>query len=280
MSTSNFTDHEIAEILKRATELQATAERTANLRPGLTLKELEQVAAEVGLDPRFVREAAAEQQGQGPVSLRRASEKNETHIFAERHLAGQFTEQSWENTVLELRHRFDTDLGASMGSPHGKSMIETFGRSREWRHTSLSGVETRIMIRPREDAVDIRLSQRVGLGSPTTEATLYGLVAAMLIGLVGGAWGGAAVGWGSFVLAWIAAFPIIRHLDLAWRGKKHRQLEDLADTVARLAVVPSSEVTTATTSAVHEQHAEHTALELPAEEIAELQPTPHRTRVR
>lgn len=268
-SDSNYTDQEIADILKRATELQASAEKTADLRPGLTLKELEQVAAEVGLDPRFVRTAAAERSGKGTASFRRASEKNDTHIFAERHLLGAFTEQSWEDTVLELRHRFDTALGASMGSPHGRSRTESFGRAREWQHMSVSGVETRIMIRPREDSVDIRLSQRVGLGSPTTEATLYGLAAAMLIGLVGGAWGGMAVGWATFVLAWIAAFPLIRHLDLAWRGKKHRQLEELADTVARLAVVAPAPTSTSIHSAVQEQQADGPALTLPEDEAVE-----------
>lgn len=242
MPDSNYTDQDIAAILRRAAELQASAERTADLRPGLTLKELEDVAAEAGLDPRFVRQAATERSGSQRSALRKTPNKNNTHIFAERHVAGTMEEDNWEDTVLELRHRFDTDLGAMMigSTSYGRSITESFGRSREWRHTSLSGVETRIVVRPREEAVDIRLSQRVGLGSPDAEGAMYGLIPAILLGLVGMAWASSVgVGLGVFVLAWVLGFYVVRHLDLSWRAKKHAELEELADTVARFAVVPA-----------------------------------------
>lgn len=288
MPESTYTDQDIAAILKRAAELQATADRTADLRPGLTLKELEHVAADAGLDPRFVRQAAAEREGTQRPSLRRASERNATHIFSERHVAGALTDESWEDVVLELRHRFDTDLGASMmGSSHyGQSTTESFGRSREWRHTSLSGIETRVMVRPREEVVDVRLSQRVGLSGPTTEATMYGGVVALLLGLVVGAWtGSTGLGLATFVLAWVAAFPVIRYLDLAWRAKKHTELDDLADTVARLAVVPTvqppmPQATGISASATTKPAASTPPLVLPEEEQPVQDDTPVDTRSR
>lgn len=243
MSSSSYSDQEIADILKRAAELQAAAERTADVRPGLTLKELEGVAADAGLDPQFVRQAAQEQRGAARPSLRRASAKSRTHVFAERHVAGTLTEESWEDTVLELRHRFDTDWsGAAWGTPeYGRGRTEQFGRAREWRHTAISGVETRLVVRPRDEAVDLHLSQRVGFGSPTAEGIGYGGILAGIIGvLIGIAASSEPIGLAAFLIAWILAAPIIRHLDLVWRAKKHAELEELADTAARLAVVPAA----------------------------------------
>ena len=49
-----YGEQEIGQILKRATELQ-DQEPTAPSSSGLTLRELEEVAVEAGIDPRFLR---------------------------------------------------------------------------------------------------------------------------------------------------------------------------------------------------------------------------------
>ncbi len=54
-----YGDKEIGQILKRATELQGQ-EPSAPSSSGLTLQELEEVAVEAGIDPRFLQRAALE----------------------------------------------------------------------------------------------------------------------------------------------------------------------------------------------------------------------------
>ena len=54
-----YGDKEIGQILKRATEFQAR-EPSAPSSSGLTLPELEEVAVEAGIDPRFLQRAALE----------------------------------------------------------------------------------------------------------------------------------------------------------------------------------------------------------------------------
>ena len=54
-----YSEREVADIIERAAERQATADRTDD-RPGLTLDEIERIGAEAGLDPAALRAAANE----------------------------------------------------------------------------------------------------------------------------------------------------------------------------------------------------------------------------
>jgi hypothetical protein len=53
-----FTEREFAVILRKATELQKTGEGSAERTAGLTLREIQQIAAEAGIDPDLVARAA------------------------------------------------------------------------------------------------------------------------------------------------------------------------------------------------------------------------------
>jgi len=55
-----YGDKEMAKLLKRATELQQEEGTPGLPSSGLSLQELEEVAAEAGIDPRYLRRAAAE----------------------------------------------------------------------------------------------------------------------------------------------------------------------------------------------------------------------------
>ena len=56
-----FTEEEVKEIVRRASEQQAEdAERRQAREHGLTLDDLERLGAEVGLDPAYLRRAADE----------------------------------------------------------------------------------------------------------------------------------------------------------------------------------------------------------------------------
>jgi hypothetical protein len=60
-----YGDKEMARLLKRATELQQEEGTPGLPSTGLSLRELEEVAAEAGIDPRYLRRAAAELESGG-----------------------------------------------------------------------------------------------------------------------------------------------------------------------------------------------------------------------
>jgi hypothetical protein len=67
-----FTDREFAVILRKATELQEAGEGTAERTTGLTLREIQQIAAEAGIDADLIARAAdAVSRGAAPGEGRR-----------------------------------------------------------------------------------------------------------------------------------------------------------------------------------------------------------------
>ena len=237
MSDRVYTEEEVRALLERAAELQAQTARQAGDRPGLTLEELQTIASDAGLDPALLRRAAAELDEPGRSLLESSTGTSATHVFVERWVPGPLVPETWEDMVAELRHRFDTDLGRMMGMPgYGVSSTEQIGRTVEWKHTSLSGVETRVMVRERDGGTRIRLSQRVGWASATAESATYGALLAFFGGMLGipvteSLGGGVA----AFLAVLLVAFPLILMADRAWRRKKHRELEELGDRLAALA---------------------------------------------
>lgn len=243
MPERTYTQEEVALLFERAAELQARSARHQQ-GEGLTLAELERIAAEAGLDPAAVRAAAAELDAPGRPLTGRRSGATATHVYTERWVPGPLREEAWEETVAELRHRFDSDLGDLVGMHgYGTSTTEQIGRAVEWRHTSLSGVETRVLVQPRGEHLCVRGSRRVGLGSPPGEAAVLGLLSAAAVALfalpvaarLDAFWVGMAV----TLLTLLAAVPLIHRLTVRWRRKKHAELESLLDDVATLLAGPA-----------------------------------------
>ncbi len=239
---NTFTKEEVAALLERTAELQLQQNRQQNGQPGLTLGELEHIAEEAGLDPQLLRTAAREMATigsatgvRGLASVKVGESTNATHNYIDRVVPGACTDDALENMVAHLRHRFDTDLGAAMGSTYGASSVDRIGRNIEWKHTSLSGIETRVLVRVREEAMHVRFSQRVGLASPVVESAFYGGILSFFAALVSAA---ALDSGGLGVLSFFASLalfaPLVFLLDTRWRASKHRQLAELADEVSVL----------------------------------------------
>jgi hypothetical protein len=239
---NTFTKEEVAALLERTAELQLQQSRRHDGQPGLTLSELEHIAEEAGLDPQLLRVAATELTAigsgsgvRGLVSGKVGRSTSSTHNYIDRVIPGTCTDDGLENMVAHLRHRFDTDLGAAMGSTYGSSSVDRIGRNVEWKHTSLSGIETRVLVRIREDAMHVRFSQRVGLASPVTESLLYGGILSFFTALVSAAvLDSGGLGVLSFFAAVALFAPLVFLLDTRWRASKHRQLAELADEVSAL----------------------------------------------
>ncbi len=120
--TRGFSDEEVREILTAAAERQAAADKAlVASRPGMSLAELEQIAAEAGIDPAHVR-AVALRRGDEPTTPtvgRNAS--GEYGIQASRHLPAPVSPETWGRIVSELRSAF-----GAIGVP------SEFGETREW----------------------------------------------------------------------------------------------------------------------------------------------------
>lgn len=243
MKNRTYSKEEIASLLERAAELHAQEAKSTSDKPGLTLPEIETIASESGIDPLLVRQAASEMSGPLRASLLQTKETTATHNLVERIIPGTLHPHVWEDIVMELRHRFDTDMGKMMGAPdYGIGTTEKIGRSVEWKHTSLSGIETRALIRPRGDKLHLRLSQRVGWGSSIAESITYGAIAAFIAaGIAGGVSDSGLIGIIVAVAALAAFVPLINWADIAWRKKKHRELDSLGDRISNMLILAEND---------------------------------------
>lgn len=226
-----YSDKEIAALLERTAQLQAEeAESADKTREGLNLTELELIARDAGLDPQFLHRAVIELEHAGGKPL--GKKKTKTHIRVDRVLPSDLSDEEWEEVVFALRRRFESDsydLGLGMGSL-GQGKIEQIGRSREWRHTSMSGVQTTVLLRPHKKGTNMEISQRVGMSSTKVESWAYGLPFAFLFALlIGAVLKSTLIGSVSMVGLTALLVPLVYYLDTRWRDKKHNELVTLAD---------------------------------------------------
>lgn len=245
-----YSEQEVSQILERAAERQS---RAVAKRPevGLTLDDLERIAADAGLDPTHLRAAASEVDAAGGVVQRRS--RSTSHLFVERWIAGPLTDEAWDDVLSELQNRFGkSGLGSMLPIHAPAGRVESVGRNREWVHTDGLGIETRVMASVRGDRTRLRLSQRVGLGNELTDGAIVGVSFGVLAGLVTSAVLGVDGVW---IAATIALMVVTIGLatyvhDVRWRRRKHDDLdalaEHLADTVQASALhTPTAQATPA-----------------------------------
>lgn len=216
---------EVQEILQRSSGL----ERTRQLdRPTLSLKEIEAIAQEAGLDPTFVRRAAHElEQKKAEHSLGTRLAGAPLRRVLERELDGELTVATHEVLATELRTLLGRD--ALLGQ------VSAVGRTLTWSSLSRSG-KLEVQVFPRDGKTVIRV-----------EADSSQLAGGLFGGLIGGLGGGLGtnVAWMLPVLGhlpWYAgaagltavvagAWGLARTLYGAAVKKQSRRLETLLDTL-------------------------------------------------
>jgi len=188
-----FDDDEVALILRRATEMQASAASPGEV--GMTLADLEEIAREAGLDPALVRRAAAEvQSGAAQPPLHGGSRflGAPTRLRHERIVDGELAAEDYEAVVEEIRRTFG-DVG----------MVSVLGRTLSWRTTpsmqrhGRRGRDVSVTIATRGGKTGIRVEE-------TTTNVAGGLFGGLMGGLGGGG-GGAAIGIGMGTMHSVAA---------------------------------------------------------------------------
>jgi protein kinase-like protein len=226
-----YSDGEVQEIVKRATELEATTTGGA-----MTIGGVEALAAEVGVAPEVVREAAA--------SLRTASAASlpvpepvrwsrviggPTTILIERAVEGELPESEYSTIVDEAR-RVLKNVG----------QVSQLGRSFSWVATPGST----------HRQLEIVVSVRGGRTRITIQENLAPLIGAIFGGIGGGMGGGGmgpiiGIGVGAFHVAGAAIAAIIplwllttyftaRTAYVRTSRRRMRELERVADRLAAL----------------------------------------------
>ena len=236
--TRRYSDREIALILTRTAELQATRAAESELSAGLSREELEQIAREAGLDPRYVRSAIAElDAGRGTRQSRWLG--GATWIQLERSVAGEVPPREYD-ALVELIHR---TLG-EVGQP------SVLGRTLRW--IALTGVsgrhahgrEIEVAIATRDGQTTIRIHERlrslatqvfagIGVGGGISASVLAGALGAALfaspIGPIAFAVGGLGAGYA-------VARGIFGHKSRARAAQLRMLIDRLSDHVASTAV--------------------------------------------
>ena len=124
MGERTFSEEQVQSLLKRATELHLMEDGD---RPGLTLKDIEHIAADAGIPPKYLRAALHEADHQ--VSTRNNSGHTRTHVFVERTVPGELTDEEWESVVFKLRKEYGSDLAGvyGLGAQYGLGLTSRWG---------------------------------------------------------------------------------------------------------------------------------------------------------
>jgi hypothetical protein len=176
-----FNEKEVAQIIKRASELQQL-ESTTESTAGMSLAELEQVAREAGLDPALVRRAATDLDTR--VTDRQPSPflGAPTVLVLERTIDGEVPSDEYEALVLEIQRELG---GVGTGSTLGRSLVWTM-QGTDRRRVSTRTVQ--VTVTPRNGRTTIRMEEPLG--------QLAGGLFGGLMGGLGGGTSGIAFGIG------------------------------------------------------------------------------------
>lgn len=175
LPTRRFSDEEVGHLLERASELQLREGASADPARGLTLRELEEIAAEAGIDPELLRRAASEfdaGRGRAPTTIDRVLGAAPTILY-ERRVPGQLSPEGLETIVAEIQ-----SAAGVLGQP---SLV---GGTLTWRSETPNNTRS----------LQIVVGSRAGETHIRIEEHLNQLAGGLFGGLMGGV--GCGVGFG------------------------------------------------------------------------------------
>ncbi len=199
-----YGEKEIGQILKRATELQHD-EPLAPSADSMTLQELEEVAAEVGIDPAYLRRAALEvDAGTAERSTLAKLVGEELLLVREITVPGELREDGFERIVAVIER---------VTSEHGESRL--LGRTITWRSDpSNKDRAIQITVASRDGETSLRLEENLKkyasefFATSTSVGGITGLVIGANVGI--GLLGAVASGLGVLGLAYLGTRGIYR----------------------------------------------------------------------
>lgn len=245
-----YSEREMNRILKRARELES--KQDALPAYGLTLEELQQIAAESGLDPRLVATAANELERRGGRGGFLTQLTGPLSIQQERTLPGELTEAQWEAMVAEIRQSYD-----AVGTP-GK-----LGQTFEWTFRNPRGQQLQVSATPRDGKTHLRVYAHYARSALSFYAPLLSMALAIGINLSVAADFPAAGGI-AFSLALLASlFMVARFAFGHYAARQERKANRLLDRLERLMPLPTEMPASATTTSASVPTEADTRLALP-----------------
>ena len=172
MSDRRYREREIREVFERAARDQEQAKAHA-AQEGLTLDEMQEIAASAGIAPEFVARAAQSVALGEPEQGRMSLGPVPRGVFRTEFLPGPPTDDLWNELVADLRRTFSA-----------QGTVTETTRLREWRNGNLSvtlepsGTGSRLHLRTRRD-------QRLGAVGILTALALFPLLVLALGTLTG-----------------------------------------------------------------------------------------------
>lgn len=169
-----YTEKEVGLILRRATEMQR-AEPSALDPEGLTLADLEEIAAEAGINPGMLRRAANELHVLKPVTFASRLAGAPVEIEIERIIKGELPAERLEELVPTIQ-----------SATSGQGTASAVGRTLTWSSRTDSNTSSQqVLVSVRDGQTLIRLQESYG-----------GLAAGLFGGIIGGVGGGLGFGMG------------------------------------------------------------------------------------
>ncbi len=231
----SYNEKEIGALIQRATEMHEEAMGTSER--SLSLKEIEHIAAELGLPPEYMRTAALELEDR--VSSDRAfSVFGGTFVINQaRVVDGTMTQEQWEQVVMELR--------AFTGK---KGQVDEVGPAREWIHAIGEGdegfnfVKTRVAIRPGDGQTSIQIRKHYGGTAVPAYLGAFFLSTLLTIMVLHGRGLSDLVYFAIAVGIGFGAFAVVRASISLWARRQKERLKRLTDLLHQTLSASSSQV--------------------------------------
>lgn len=221
MADRRYDEKEVGAILQKAAEIQAglTPEGASE---GLTLTDLQKVAAEVGIDPAVVERAARDVRTGPPERLARGGANT---VLLDRTVEGVVTEEVWDEMVTRLRRH--------VGKP---GRINAHGHTYEWwGGWDTGGLMLTTTTRQGKTRIKLMGETTGGAVIAWTLGPCFGLLSALASGVAMGKAGQG--GWMIFavVMAIISLALFFTSLTLRfWRRNVVKGMERVFDEVTEL----------------------------------------------
>jgi len=233
-----FTDKEIQAILKRAGELQAArSEHGSGTLGGTTLAQLQQAAAEIGIDAELIAQAAQD------LTVGKTSGQS-SHLLGgpwrvdvDQWVPGAVTEETWSLLVDEIRA-----VTGRVGFP------KSFGKGFEW--LSVQPDPLHLTFSPSGDKTRLRITARFGgwSGLFYLLPTMLALVLALVLGATFGQSGSMSPGLFAALLMGlpVGTLAVGRMGFKRFCAKRRQQTYQLVDRLKQALTQPSPQGITTT----------------------------------
>lgn len=228
MDERRYGEEAVRAILALAARRAAGVDRAARTSSDLTLRDVQDIAAEAGIPAAAVQRAASEWEARRSTVPAVAGSGVAGELREVRFLPGRASDAAWERTVGELRARFGR---------HG--ILSDLGQAREWISHDTPGDGILVRIEPDGDGGStllIRQNIRNNASLPIILGSTFALMAALLatLFLIAGFEAATALVVGLIAFLGAGSYGGGRLAVKAWAGRRQERLAATADRIEML----------------------------------------------